>query len=345
MNAREPSKLDQIADRSVFTAGENTETTASPMQAVQGAAVFKHIESVGPLRFEQPGARQQVVLKAVLFLIPFMICMLANVCVPVILAYRPMRNLLGASEIRDMIGFVAVGGLVAQLGILSIYMGMGPTSLKVRAIAAMVLAVFVCSSYILGLQAMDWPNPSSLPTFIALLLYGVGLGGFLVASAAMGIFSRLTRIGLRQSSSASNRAPDQSFSIAYLIVLTTVVALAVTAVRASFPSRSEVGPPPPQVLVILLLSFQHACYSILLILCCAWTVLRRGQHWQGALGLLALLLIAGPANLLLMGSYRVVGLSWEIAGYLWAYTSGLLLTTLIFLVMIRVAGYWLERWE
>lgn len=265
------------------------------------------------------------------------VCILANALVPGLFWHHQRFG-----TYTEELAFLGVGGLVAQLTVLGVWCALGVPSLKVRGVATTGLAGIVCCSYVIGLQIPDFPT-SSMPTWVALFIFGVGMGGFGIVTVGVLLVGWLTGETIRHRSQRGGSLNSQSFGIGYLIGLTTAIAVVVAAVQAVLPAGDQDRPPASEMWMVLLLSLQHTCYSLLLVVSCVWLVLRTTKNWHAALWLLALLIITAPANLMAMNGYRGIRVNQETVVCLWTYTIGLVLTTLLFLGVIRLNGYQLSR--
>jgi hypothetical protein len=243
----------------------------------------------------------------------------------------------------EELAFIALGCLLAQIGIVSVWCALGDQRFQWRFLCTLVLSIVVSCAYIIGLQVPDYPR-SDMPFWAGVLILTVGVGGFLISSVLLKGIGLLTRERLCfAESSERDKQSAPSYSIGYLIGLTTGVAVVVALIRGIMPTEQERMPPGPELVLVILVTLQHAALSILLLSSCTTLVLRERKNWHGLIWIGCILLFALPADLFLMFQYRALRPDSEAVVLLISYLIGFIACSLLFLVVLRVAGYRLQN--
>lgn len=231
----------------------------------------------------------------------------------------------------------AVGGIAAQIGALSIWAGMGGQPLRIRLLYTSFLVAVVCGSYIWGLQLPEFPNPG-LPRIVAYIILGIGVGGFAIGTGAFLAMALATKTQITHRSSQVNSKHHNSISIAYVISITTVVAILVAMVPKILPSRDE-SVSQDEVVVIGLMCAQHVVFSLATLILSTWAVLSTKRNVFYVCMLIGMVPLLGAANILLLGNYRQVHLDVELVAALAGFTLGFAVFVNMMLGTFRLLGY------
>lgn len=267
------------------------------------------------------------------------LCLLANLLLPGVFWYSTGNG-------EQYLAIFAAGGLAAQIGLLALWCAIGVGRFKTRLLVTTFLATLVSCSYLGGLRLPDTSN-GGLPLSVGLFILGIGVCGFLLAALMLAGVSWLTgeRLVLdrnsMQATSESRKTGDQSYSIAYLIGATTIIAVVIALLKAVLPDRNDNIPTSSEFIEACLNVLQHAVLSILIVTSCTVLALKsvpRGVGW-----LAATLLFALPADLLLMTTHQTYGqVTAEVVALLVSYVLGLTTAMLLFLALMRYSGLRLE---
>ncbi len=230
------------------------------------------------------------------------------------------------------------------MAVLAFWCGLGPGVLKWRVLATALLAFLVSGSFVVGMLLPEWPN-SSMPVFVCVYLFGLGLGGFVIAASIFAAIFWLTREYLAFGREKKWREPaDASYSIAYLIGLTSAVAVAIALVRAILPAmESMANPPAGEVARVTLVVSQHTLVSTFLVASCAMLILRRDHNWHGVAALAIVLGLAAPASLYCISLYTPRAVDSEMILFYVCYLTGLCLAALAAFYLLRKSDYRLVK--
>lgn len=231
----------------------------------------------------------------------------------------------------------AVGGLAAQVAVLSVWAGMGAQPLRLRLLHTSLLIGAVCVSYILGLQLPDLPNPG-LPRVVAYIIFGIGVGGFCIGATSFFLIAVATKTRIGHRSEVEQQAHHNGISIAYVIGITTVVAILVAIVPKIMPNREE-SLSRGEFTAVSLMCLQHVVFSLASLLLSTWAMLstkRNLGYWLVLIGMVPILTFA---NLLLLGSYRRVTVDADLIAAVSGFTLGFVVLMNALLGVFRWLGY------
>ena len=254
-------------------------------------------------------------------------CSAANMLVP---------SLLWRSH-HLVIEMLAVGGLVSQIAILGVWCGLGDTALQVRLLQTSSLVATVCASYVLGLQIPELPKPT-MPGWVGLFIFIIGAAGFLLVTASLMVVRGITKTRLGHLTTMASQPKANHVSIAYLIGLTTVVAIAAAIIPRLIPEKNEPFP-NREMGVFILMCVQHGVFSLLLVLVLTWAILSQRNNLVFVVVLVALAGVLLPLNATLLTLYRGVHIGQQEVLALCAFTCGLLLAMTGFMGIMRFLGY------
>ncbi len=241
--------------------------------------------------------------------------------------------------LREPLAFFALGGLLSQVGVLSVWCALGAQQLQWRFLLTIAGSTMVSGAFVLGLQLPDFPN-SDMPTWVGVFVMVTGLVSFLISALIIKLISLLTKERIYRAGVEGDVLTGRSsYSIGYLIGLTTAVAFLLAMVRAVIPAEPGRQPPLQEMLSIIQLLVQHGVLTILILSSCVILVLRMRDNWHGVVWLCLLLIFALPIDLYLMSQQRLFRFNGEAVSFLLCFLVGFSLCSLALIALIRLTGY------
>lgn len=235
------------------------------------------------------------------------------------------------------IAFFLVGGLATQIAALSLWAGMLAGRLKMRLLISCSFSVLVCTSYIIGLQIPELPNPT-LPRIVAIVVAATGTGAYIVTTLVFLAISAFTKTQISRSESQQADEQDNRLSIGFVLAKTTIVAVVVSLLTRILPF-SEESSRSSELTIIALLSMQHTTLCMAILILSTWTILSTRRNGVYALTLFVLMPLLVVANLFLQQLYGKYAVDGEIVRLLINFTLGFLIFTNAFLAVLRWLGY------
>lgn len=272
------------------------------------------------------------------------ICLLLDLFVPSVFwiwyDWFPRNSRL--AYLRDWgetFAFLASGGLAAQLGIVSLWCAVGVGNAKWRVLYCSLAALFISSTFVIGLQIAE--TPSSLDVWVAAFLVGIGIVGFFFGAGICKLICWRTgkRICFEQRLSQPDDAvATSSVSISYIIGLTTLVAIAIATLRAVLPQDEGAPPSLSEFISASLVVLQHAGVCVALLLFSTHLVLGSYVGLSRISLILFMAVITIGVHLRLMNFYEF---TFDMESALWslAFLAGFVLITSFFLGCLRLFGY------
>ncbi|MEM7474069.1 MAG: hypothetical protein AAF483_03695 [Planctomycetota bacterium] len=263
------------------------------------------------------------------------VCLLGNIFIPGLIWTN--RRIGGPTE---YLGFFAFGFVIAQIGALALWNAIGPQALRWRLPTSLLLALLAGASYVLGLQVADWMDSrmSAVSVSTALAIIAIALGSLLVASAVLSVIMRLLGTKLVTQHEAVEESKSKRFSITYLIGITTVVALAVTALRAVMPMVDDTNMPYGLVFIALC-TLQTVVYCCLLIMGIAQLFLLPEGNMIGVATMFAVFFVGMPLNMYLLSFHRLFRFDGEVFSMYTAMIVGFIIAMCLFNALLRASGY------
>lgn len=232
--------------------------------------------------------------------------------------------------------FVAIGGLAAEVCLLSIWCGLSVQPIKSRLPITTALVVVAICSFVFGMQV----PASGAPLGGSLILFGTALVGFAILQLPLWLVRCLTccRIATLEEVPQSQVLPGTQYSLGYLMFWTTLVGVLLAVVRNSLPDAEMIGP-LSGVIQISLVLVTYACWSAFLCVPAVWIVLGQAQRLPASVLLVAAIAV-GPVAVYYFGYAAMrrppLPLVMQIS---YSYAAGLVATTLAVLLVLRRLDY------
>ena len=264
-------------------------------------------------------------------LVVMLLCLTANSVMPFLL-----WDVSGGIELQ--FGFFCSGGLAAQIAVLSVWAAIGSGSLKWRLPSCVLGSLIVGGSFVFGLSLPE----GYIPAYVAVVLLCISVAGLLLGFAAFIGMSRWTHERIVRGN-YQEQVGTQSFSIGYLIVSTSMVALGIAIIKYLVTSSSdtETLPNTSKFIEVSVVVTQYVVFSGLLMTSCLPLVLKPKFRFEYIVLLVMVFAILLPANLFLLSQY--LSLRFEDVKASVAFSFGYLLISILLLLVVRQNGFRLVK--
>ena len=196
--------------------------------------------------------------------------------------------------------FVALGLLVSQPCLLSIWCAMGGERGLWRIPAATGILFVLLAIYIKTMEVLD----THIPLEVIIMISVIALAITVILQIPLWIFRQTTRQVIRLPSEASTNLATNQFGIKHLLVVMTIAAIVVAIARSSFPESNFDGGAPAglwtQLSLLLLFLICVGCLMTFLALAAVFSQTKR-RLFRLLLGLF--LLVCPLASIQFMINY------------------------------------------
>lgn len=198
--------------------------------------------------------------------------------------------------------FVALGLLVAQPCLLSIWCALGSERVVVRVPAAMGILFILTAVYLKTMHFLD----SSMPLEVVFFVGGLVLATTIILQIPLWLFRWLSCQVIQLPAASKSSISTNQFGIRHLLISMTIAAIIVAVARATVPSGNLEGPSIPwgQLILFLLYFVITACLLSFLALA---VVFSRRKRWLFTVLLFVFLLACPYGGILVMENTRAFG--------------------------------------
>ena len=240
------------------------------------------------------------------------------------------------SEVLQFVAFVALGALVAEVCLLSIWSALGAQAVMLRVPISLGLLIAATCAFLMGLQLPgdEMPFDSAI---------GIGATSIMmfccVQVPLLGVRAKWHRtIDWGAPGSVSIRHESAQFGLRYLLVFTTLVGVLLMMVKQSLPAgRFANSIPLAETIAVM---FVIMVFSTLICLPCVWLALSTGRPlvwlvWLAVVGL------AGPPVVVACISAIVSNVPQlaRVIATMYCFALGAAGTMLLTLLILRSLGY------
>ncbi len=259
---------------------------------------------------------------------------LGNIIIPVFVSSFNPRN--------DGVAFFFVGALTAQIGLLAAGTAFTRGSIFATLTLNSMLIVFLCASYIAGLQFAH----SGMPKEAALFLFALGFGAYFLTTGCLlairWMWKMRFEIQAESGSESFLSLTEHNFSIRYIMLTTAAIALAICVLRWTMPDKSQGL--PPKFFQLVAMCIIESIESILFLIICIQLVMNQSRRMQiGSLIIALTFLVLFPYVNALLVQFFTRALLYEYLPMAYGYIIGLAFFLILTLSLLRLVGFRLSR--